>query len=394
MDFLDPLDLNLRHLMALPVLARRRSVGAAAQELGLSQPALTQGLHKLEAQIGCRLFERETAGLVTTPDGERMIARTARARVYLLGALGNCARPELAVTGAQLRALLGLADYRGFAGAASVLGLAEGTLHRALRALEAALGLPLTARRGRGVTLTPQGERLARASRLATGEIAAALSELDPAASREARLTIGAMPLCRAQLLPRALHAMRARWPKVRIRIVEGSWNDLVEPLRDGMLDLMIGALREDPAPPDLQQTPLFEDRLVIVAGPDHPLRGLARPSLQDLARYDWIVGPAGSPLRQHWERLFAGHALPAAPIECGSVMTIRELLRADPLLTLLSPAQVRVEVDSSALALIGDPLPDGVRTIGVAMRAGWWPTPVQDSLLEALADASMTMRL
>ncbi|MBA2936192.1 LysR family transcriptional regulator [Sphingomonas sp. CGMCC 1.13654] len=380
--------------MAVQVLQRHRSVGGAAQEIGLSQPALTQGLNKLEAQLGGRLFERGSAGLVATREGEGLIERAARARRHLRAALGNRARPELAATGAQLRALLGLADNRGFAAAATALGLAEGTLHRAVRALETALGVPLAARCGRSVMLTVQGERLARAARLAFGEIAAAISEFDPAGSRETRLTIGAMPLCRAQLLPLALHAMLARWPSARIRIVEGSWNELVGPLRGGVLDLMIGALREDPAPPDLRQTPLFEDRLVIVAGPEHPLHGVVRPSLEDFAGYDWIVGPAGSPLRQHWERLFAGRALPAAPIECGSVMTTRGLLRANPLLTLLSPAQISVELESGALAVIGDPLPDGVRTIGVAMRADWRPTPVQNALLEALVQASATMRL
>jgi LysR family transcriptional regulator, regulator for genes of the gallate degradation pathway len=392
--FLDPLDLNLRHLMALRVLARRGSLGAAAHEIGLSQPALTQGIRKLEAQLGCRLFERRPGGMISTAQGDRLIERIEQAGAHLRAALGNRARPELAITGAQMRALLGVADHRSFVQAGASLGLAEGTLHRALRSLEATLGMALATRRGRGLTLTSQGERLARAARLATSEIAAAISELDPAASREARLTIGAMPLCRAQLLPRALHAMLALWPRARIRIVEGSWNELVEPLRDGVLDLMIGALRENPAPPDLRQTPLFQDRLVVVAGPDHPLRDVAEPSLDELAGYSWIVGPAGSPLRQHWERLFAGRSLPAAPIECGSVMTIRELLRGDALLTLLSPAQVTVEIESGALAMIGRPLRDGVRTIGVAMRADWRPTPVQNTLLETLADVSAAMRL
>jgi LysR family transcriptional regulator of gallate degradation len=41
--------------------------------------------------------------------------------------------------------------------------------------------------------------------------------------------------------------------PGVLIDVVEGSWRELVEPLRDGVIDLMIGALRDEP-PPDLAQ--------------------------------------------------------------------------------------------------------------------------------------------
>jgi LysR family transcriptional regulator, regulator for genes of the gallate degradation pathway len=54
---------NLRHLRALPAIAEQGSMSAAAQAIGLSQPALAQGLAKLEEQFGTPLFVRAPDGM-------------------------------------------------------------------------------------------------------------------------------------------------------------------------------------------------------------------------------------------------------------------------------------------------------------------------------------------
>ena len=140
-------------------------MGGAAEEIRLSPPALTQGLRKLEASLGCRLIERETIGLIATTDGERLFERISRARGHLRGAPGNRTRPGLAVTGAQMRALLGLADHRSFAGPRSGSAFRKGRcIARCGRHRHA--GVPRAARqpaRHLGETtcpdrLSPQGE--------------------------------------------------------------------------------------------------------------------------------------------------------------------------------------------------------------------------------------------
>jgi DNA-binding transcriptional LysR family regulator len=115
---------------------------------------------------------------------------------------------------------------------------------------------------------------------------------------------------------------------------------------------------------------------------------------LTDYARYGWIIGHAETPLRQHWGDLFADHPAPPAPIECGSVMVIRGILRESDLLTLLSPEQVAMEIESGVLRQIGPPLPKGGRAIGVTTRQGWRPTGVQQRFLGLLREAAETTRL
>ncbi|WP_298672423.1 LysR family transcriptional regulator, partial [uncultured Sphingomonas sp.] len=295
-------------------------------------------------------------------------------------------RPENLLTATQVRALLNLAEAGSFIGAARATGLSQPALHRAVRELEGLCDTPLAERQGRGVALTAQGKRLARQFRLAAADLQAALEEAQAGATGS-HLSIGAMPLCRALLLPRAVAAFIRAEPASRIDIVEGSYIELSESLRDGRIDLMIGALR-DPRPPDFAQRALCVDRLMIAARAGHPLAGERPASAADLSRFPWIVGNAASPLRHHWERLFEGAGLPCppAPVECGSVMAIRGILLDSDFLTLVSPDQIALELRAGLLARVPAALPSTERTIGVTTRADWQPTATQRHFLDILS--------
>lgn len=388
----EPFNLNLRHLGALGVIARSGSMNAAAAGAGISQPALTQGLAKLEASLGASLFDRRPGGMSPTASGLVMIDRADAAFAHLAAGTRpgprGFARPERLMTSTQLRAFQALTDSGSFVGAAQATGLSQPALHRATRDLEQVTGTALVERRGRGVALTLDGHRLARAIRLAAAEIATGIAEAGSGGCESGRITIGAMPLSRALLLPRAVARHAIAMPGVTFSIIEGSWRELVDSLRDGVIDMMVGALR--PAGiPDLDQAPLYEDHLVVAGRTDHPLAGPGDAAFDALRAYPWIVGPAGSPLRAEWDRMFAGDAPPPRPIECGSVMMIRGLLSGADFLTLVSPAQIALEVSSGVLAHVGGPIGDSVRTIGVTTRRGWRPGSAQRRFLAHLGNAA-----
>ena len=53
---MERLDVNLRHLRAFLAIMESGSVTAAAREVHLTQPAVTQGIAKLELRFGVPLF--------------------------------------------------------------------------------------------------------------------------------------------------------------------------------------------------------------------------------------------------------------------------------------------------------------------------------------------------
>ncbi|WP_156254651.1 LysR family transcriptional regulator [Sandarakinorhabdus oryzae] len=370
--------LNLRHLRAMAAITRLGSISAAAQAVSITQPAITQGLSKLETQLALTLFERQPGGMKATPAAELFAARVERA-------LAHIGSPR--VTTAQLRALLAIAEAGSYPNAARLTGLAQPTLHRALGDLAIALRRPLLERRGKGISFTDAGRRTIRQFRLARAELDAGLTELENLKGREVgRIVVGAMPLSRARVLPAAMAAFHARFPHARVAVSEGAFGELIEPLRDGEIDMMIGALR-DPSPgPDIQQQALFTDQPAIFGRKGHPLAGTA-PDLAALARYPWVVPAPSTPLYNQWRLMFesAGMALPDVPIECGSVIAIRQLLVATDFLTLLSPDQVAVELEAQWLVPVAETPARMSRTIGISTRTGWRPTALQAAFVQQL---------
>lgn len=371
-------DFNLRHLRAIVKIAELGTMNAAAQAVNLTQPAITQALSRIEGMLGATLFERRHNGMATTPAADLFVPRIA-------AALDHIASPH--VTMSRMRALLALADSGSYSGAGIVTGLSLPSLHRAVSDLALATRRSLAERRGKIVILTDAGEAMARSFRLARVEIETGLSELAAARGHETRrISIGAMPLSRARVLPAAVTRFLKRNPQVRVTIIEGSRAELVDPLRNGAIDLMIGASREPLLEPDLIQKGLFRDHLVVIGRKDHPLSGFT-PDARALAAYPWVVPSPGAPLRLIWEQLFAraGVAQPPIPVESGSVMTIRQLLIESDLLTLLSPDQMAVELEAGWVDRIADLPKDQDRTIAVTTRASWRPTAIQLEFLHDL---------
>ena len=377
---MDTPQFNLRHLRAAAAIVEAGSVSAAARTVNLTQPAVTQAINKLEAQLGMPLFVRASGGMIATAAG-RILADRAAAALQLVG--------SSRVTTPQLRAFLALARHGSYVEAAVATGLREPSLHRAITDLAIGLGQSLVERRGRGIAITRRGHVIARRFRLAEAELGAAVAELEGLRGREVgRVAVGAMPLCRAQLLPRSIGQFHRLYPDVDVAVVEGSHAELVGPLRDGEIELMIGALRDN-LPADLVQHPLFVDRPVVLGRSGHPLAALDRPNVADLAAFPWIVPSHDTPLRAQWEESFRnnGVAPPRVAIECGSVIVIRQLLLQEDYLTLLSPIQVAVELEAGLLRNIAAPPQPIERVIGVTQRRDWRPTPLQRRFVATVED-------
>ena len=69
---------NLRHMAGIVAIADTGSMSEAAVRLNLSQPALAQGLAKVERQMKGALFRRDARGMRLSEAGEIFVARLRR----------------------------------------------------------------------------------------------------------------------------------------------------------------------------------------------------------------------------------------------------------------------------------------------------------------------------
>ncbi len=84
-------DIDLNLLRLFDMVWRYRHVSEAAQRLGLSQPAASQGLARLRRLLGDALFERSSTGVRPTPLAERLAPKVQAALAMLEQALNDSA---------------------------------------------------------------------------------------------------------------------------------------------------------------------------------------------------------------------------------------------------------------------------------------------------------------
>src|SRR6202012_1855022 len=230
---------NLRRLVMFDAAIRTGSTGAAARSLGLSQPAVSDALSKLETETGTRLLERGAGGSTGTAAGKLLHRRVARMLRQIeqgiahIGELDGTAIDTRAatrlLTTTQVRYHIAVAEHDSFRAAARHLGIAEPTLHRTARAFESSLKVPLYRRHLRGMAATEIGAHLAIRLRVALREIDQALAEIANAQGLgEGRISFGCLPMMPKQLLARAIGRMLRLHPSVEIEMEEDSHENLM----------------------------------------------------------------------------------------------------------------------------------------------------------------------
>ena len=93
---------TLRQLRVLLAVAEHEGFGRAGDSIGLSQPAVSQAVRGLEAELGVSLFDRSVAPFALTPVGERVVAR-ARAVLDQVGEIRTEAALDSDAEGGALR---------------------------------------------------------------------------------------------------------------------------------------------------------------------------------------------------------------------------------------------------------------------------------------------------
>jgi DNA-binding transcriptional LysR family regulator len=182
---------------------------------------------------------------------------------------------------AQIEAFLEIAARGNISRAAEALAVTQPALTARMQALEAELATPLFVRGRRGMLLTeagrafkPYAERALDALRDGREFVA------QVAQGRAGELVIGAAPAVSTYVLPGLLVRFTARYPNVRLVVRTGHSEDLLELALRG--DIQVGLVRELNHPL-IDSRHLYEDELVLVAEPDHPLARKGRVRIERL---------------------------------------------------------------------------------------------------------------
>ena len=190
----------------------------------------------------------------------------------------------------QLEAFVLVARLGSVKAAARALGVTEPAVSGALAALRSHLGDPLVERSSRSMELTAGGQRLL--------PIASQMVNLAADATDAIRLAQGAPELVRvvatstvAEHVARPLlTAFTARHEGVEVTLGVATAREMPALLLERLADVGLG-----PRLPELDSEPMMRHRLVVVAGPRHPLARNGQVAPAYLAHQDWLVDGSGA---------------------------------------------------------------------------------------------------
>lgn len=253
---------------------------------------------------------------------------------------------------ADLEALALAVRLGSLSAAARRLFLTQPAVSARLKRLEREVGEPLLVRSGSGMRPTAAGAHLATRAEQLLLEVRRLEEESRPHAPLAGRLVLGATDLVAVQHLPPLLRRFRRRHPACELAVrVEGT-EPLVRLLLGGEIELALGTLPSGEA--TVEETPLFQDQLVLVAPPGHPRAGGRPVRPEALAGETWISHKPESVTRRLVEGFFAGHGVSLrVAMEISSPEAIRRLVQARLGIAPLPWSLVHREVKDGRLALI-----------------------------------------
>lgn len=198
------------------------------------------------------------------------------------------------------------ARYGSFTAAADRVGVTQSAITKSVADLERELGYSIFNRTARGVLLTDEGRIFVeRASRLldeAQDLMRGGLAGTDPYAGV---LRIGVCPASLEWLLMEPLSTLLARHPSIRLDVVGGSFDKVVQQLRAGAIDVALGYEAAFEEQPDFRRDPLPPMRTTFFVRKGHPLLECEKVTARDIAKYELISPSGSSPYDYFWRQIY-----------------------------------------------------------------------------------------
>jgi LysR family transcriptional regulator, low CO2-responsive transcriptional regulator len=250
----------------------------------------------------------------------------------------------------QLSVFRTVARCLSYTKAAEALYLSQPAVSQQVKALEQALGLPLFARSGRGIVLTPAGQEMQRhVERLLDlfAETAPVVQEIQ--ALERGELLVGASNSAGTYVVPPLLGAFHARYPRIHITLTVANRRSVEELLLNRELDMAVMSLveREEHFAVEF----LMSYELVVVATPYHRLARHSALRLRDVQPETFLLREHGSGTRLDTEHHFEHLGVPLrASLELGSIEAIKEGVAAGLGVAVLPWDAVSFEIASGDL--------------------------------------------
>ena len=271
----------------------------------------------------------------------------------------------------DLRLLHAVVQWGGMAKAAKHLNISQPAVSKAIIALEHALGVRLLERHAQGVEPTAYGQALLHGGITVFDELKQTLKQIEYLADPTAgELRIGCSEPLAAGFVPTAINGLLERYPRVAFHVVTADPATLItRELQQRKIDLAIAPTSGLVLGPDVDVDVLFDDRQVVMAGPQNKWLRRRNISLSDLVDEPWMLPPVDSIIGSSIIEVFRAGGLepPRSHVMTFSIPLCHHLLAGGRFLAMLPISMAglgKLPLKILNTGICGIPRPTGIMTL------------------------------
>lgn len=252
----------------------------------------------------------------------------------------------------HLEAFFAVSQNGNISAAARARNILQPALSKTVTELETLLGAQLFERSGRRAILTPAGQGFRTHALAAVQSLKAGVRDLSGKAAADL-VKVGVLPTVAGGFFPSVALEFKRLRPEVRIGIITGPNRHLIEMLRGGKIDLMVGRMPTARDMPGLSFEYLYDEPILLVGRVGHP--ALSRPPQKALLAYPLILPNPGAIIRENVDLYLSAMGLSGIvpAFETVALPVALTLLEQSDILWFISRGVVERELRQGTLAVL-----------------------------------------
>lgn len=293
----------------------------------------------------------------------------------------------------HLQAFVEVARQKSVMKAAELLHVSQPAVTKTIRELEQALGVDVFERDGRGIRITRYGEVFLRHAGAALTALRQGLDSVSQEQFGDAPpIRIGALPTVSTRIMPRAMDLFLKENTWSRVKIVTGDNAVLLEQLRIGDLDLVVGRLAGAERMAGFSFEHLYSEQVVFAVRAGHPLLASGKSLFAELGRYTLLMPTRGSIIRPVVENFLIANGVASLPSQIETVSDAfgRAFVRDSDAIWIISNGVVARDIADGVLAALPVDTSETRGPVGLTVRTDSIPSLPLSILTQTIREAAL----
>lgn len=292
----------------------------------------------------------------------------------------------------HLQTFVEVARQKSVMKAAELLHVSQPAVTKTIRELEEVLGVAVFEKDGRGIRITRYGEAFLKHAGAALTALRQGFDSVSHAVHADAPpIRVGALPTVSTRIMPQAMTLFLKEEVPARIKIVTGENAVLLEQLRVGDLDLVVGRLAAPEQMTGFSFEHLYSEQVIFCVRAGHPLLSAGSNLFSELEEYPVLMPTRASIIRPFVERFLIANGISGLPTQIETVSDSfgRAFVRQTDAVWIISAGVVATDLADGTLAALPIDTSETKGPVGLTVRADAIPSMPLALLMRTIREAA-----